>query len=128
MFSFTRHSLPVGFYQNWVLLPDALIRIFTHWSLARVHYKVPGAAVRQPIHHCPRTGSERLTGAAFLEIGEKDLCDKWHKLTGILLGINGRYLSSQKYCMSGCVLVRAFRPPRPPSLPLKRSLNTAVAH
>lgn len=71
MFSFTHHSLHVRFYQNRVSLPVALIRVFTHWSLARVHYKVLGAAVRQPIHHCPRMGSERLTGTAFLEIGEK---------------------------------------------------------
>lgn len=60
-------------------------------------------------------GSERLTGTAFLAIGEKkDLCDEWHKLTGILLGINGQYLSSQKYCISGSVLH-----PRPlPAQPL----------
>lgn len=73
MFSFTHHSLHVRFYQNWVLLPVALIRVFTHWSLARVHYKVLGAAVGQPIHHCPQTGSERLTGTAFLETGGKKI-------------------------------------------------------
>lgn len=79
-------------------LPVALI--FTRWSLFRVHYKMPGATVGQPISHCPQTGSERLTGAAFLEMGgKKGLCDEWHKLTGILLGINYLYLSSWKYCV-----------------------------
>lgn len=96
MCSLTHQSLHVRFHKNPVLLSVALICVFPRWSLACVHYKVPGAAVGQPIHHCPRTGSERLTGMAFLEMGGGGLCDEWHKLTGIQLGINGRNLSSKK--------------------------------
>uniref|UniRef100_A0A3P8T635 Uncharacterized protein n=1 Tax=Amphiprion percula TaxID=161767 RepID=A0A3P8T635_AMPPE len=32
------------------------------------HYRVLGAAIKQPIHHRPGIGSKRLTGADFLEM------------------------------------------------------------
>jgi len=74
-------------FPKLVLVLFKVMHLFSHWSLSYVHfshYRVLGAAIKQPIHHCTRIGSERLTGTDFLEM-EKNSNEEWHELTEIHL-------------------------------------------